>query len=74
MEGSLPATLLMVNKVMAFIFADITEVEDMSGMNTVAQVGIRYLLPYFIKADVSIDHRLRPQIRLSAEYLIFRRV
>jgi hypothetical protein len=74
MEGSLPATLLMVNKVMAFIFADITEVEDMSGMNTVAQVGIRYLLPYFINAEVSIDHRLRPQIRLSAEYLIFRRV
>jgi len=45
MEGPLPATLLMVNKVMAFSFADITEVEDMSGMNTVAQVGIRYLLP-----------------------------
>ncbi len=48
--------------------------DDMSEMNTVAQVGIRYLLPYFINADVSIDHQLRPQIRLSAEYLIFRRV
>jgi hypothetical protein len=46
----------------------------MSGMNTIAQVGIRYLLPYFINAEVSLDHRLRPQIRLSAEYLIFRRV
>ena len=47
--------------------------DDMSEINTVAQVGIRYLLPYFINLDVSIDHQIRPQIRLSAEYLIFSR-
>jgi len=42
--------------------------------NPVGQVGIRYLLPFFINADLSIDHQVRPQLRLSAEYLIFRRV
>ena len=47
--------------------------DDMSDINVVAQVGIRYLLPYFINLDVSIDHQLRPQIRVGAEYLIFSR-
>ncbi len=42
--------------------------------NTVAQVGIRYLLPYFINADFSIDSKIRPQVRFTAEYLIFRRI
>jgi len=43
-------------------------------LNAVGQVGIRYLLPFFINADLSIDHQLRPQLSFSAEYLIFRRV
>ncbi|WP_416864243.1 MAG: multicopper oxidase domain-containing protein [Imperialibacter sp.] len=47
---------------------------DLSQFNTVAQVGVRYLLPYFINADLGIDNQLRPQLRLSSEYLIFRRV
>jgi hypothetical protein len=47
---------------------------NLNKFNTVAQVGIRYLLPYFINADLSIDNQLRPQARFTAEYLIFRRV
>jgi hypothetical protein len=47
---------------------------DLGQFSTVAQIGIRYLLPYFINADLSIDNQLRPQMRFSAEYLIFRRI
>ena len=47
---------------------------DLGQFSTVAQVGIRYLLPYFINADLSVDNQLRPQVRFTAEYLIFRRV
>ena len=47
---------------------------NLNQFNTVAQVGIRYLLPYFINADLSIDNQLRPQAKFTAEYLIFRRV
>jgi len=43
-------------------------------LNAVGQVGIRYLLPFFINADLSLDHQIRPQLSLSAEYLIFRRI
>lgn len=48
--------------------------ESLDQFKAVAQVGIRYLLPYFINADLSIDNQLRPQVRFTAEYLIFRRV
>lgn len=47
---------------------------ELDQFNTVAQVGIRYLLPYFVNADLSIDSKLRPQVRFTAEYLILRRV
>lgn len=47
---------------------------SMNQFNTIAQVGIRYLLPYFINADFSVDNKLRPQVRFTAEYLLFRRL
>lgn len=36
-------------------------------------VGTRYLTPYLFNLDVRIDNKLRPQISLSREILIFPR-
>lgn len=48
--------------------------ESLDNFEAVGQIGVRYLLPYFISSDLSIDNQLRPQIVFSAEYLIFRRI
>lgn len=42
--------------------------------NTVGLVGIKYFTPYRINVDVSVDHQLRPRIRLDRELLLFPRV
>ena len=42
--------------------------------NTVGLVGVKYFTPYRFNVDVSIDHELRPRIRLDRELLIFPRV
>ncbi|WP_341224792.1 multicopper oxidase domain-containing protein [uncultured Arcticibacterium sp.] len=42
--------------------------------NTVGLVGIKYFTPYRINVDVSVDHLLRPRIRLDRELLLFPRV
>ncbi len=42
--------------------------------NTVGLVGVKYFTPYRFHVDVSIDHQLRPRIRLDRELLIFPRV
>lgn len=42
--------------------------------NTVGLVGIKYFTPYRFNADVSIDHQLRPRIRLNRELLLFPRL
>ena len=42
--------------------------------NTVGLVGVKYFTPYRFNVDVSIDHQLRPRIRLDRELLIFPRV
>jgi len=50
------------------------ELEDnLDEINTTAIVGIRYLTPYLFNLDVRIDNKLRPQISLSREILIFPR-
>ena len=38
-----------------------------------AIVGIRYFTPYMFNLDVRIDHKLRPEIRLGREIMIFPR-
>ena len=43
-------------------------------LNTVGLVGVKYFTPYRFNVDVSIDHELRPRIRLDRELLIFPRV
>jgi len=50
------------------------EMEDsLDDLSTTAVVGIRFLTPYLFNLDVRIDNKLRPQIGLSREILIFPR-
>ena len=50
------------------------EVEDsLDEVSTTAIVGLRYLTPYLFNLDVRIDSKLRPQISLSREIMIFPR-
>ena len=42
--------------------------------NTVGLVGIKYFTPYRFNVDVSMDHQLRPRIRLDRELLLFPRL
>ncbi|MDA3943461.1 MAG: multicopper oxidase domain-containing protein [Bacteroidetes bacterium] len=41
--------------------------------NTVGLVGIKYFTPYMFNLDVSIDHQLRPRLRVDKEILLFPR-
>ncbi len=50
------------------------ELEDsLDELSTTAIAGVRYLTPYLFNLDVRIDNKLRPQISLSREILIFPR-
>lgn len=50
------------------------EMEDsLDEISTTAIAGIRFLTPYLFNLDVRIDSKLRPQISLSKEILIFPR-
>lgn len=41
-------------------------------ISTTAIAGIRYFTPYMFNLDVRLDNKLRPQISLSREILVFR--
>lgn len=43
-------------------------------INTVGLAGIKYFTPYMFSLDFSIDHQLRPRIRLDRELLLFPRI
>jgi CopA family copper-resistance protein len=48
------------------------EMEDsLDEISTTAIAGIRFLTPYLFNLDVRVDSKLRPQISLSREILIF---
>ncbi len=50
------------------------ELEDsLDEITTTAIAGVRYLTPYLFNLDVRIDNKLRPQISLSREIMIFPR-
>ena len=50
------------------------EIEDsMDNISTTAVAGIRFLTPYLFNLDARIDSKLRPQISLSREIMIFPR-
>lgn len=42
--------------------------------NTVGLVGLKYFTPYMFNLDLSVDHQLRPRIRLNRELLVFPRI
>lgn len=51
------------------------EIEDsMDDIATTAIAGIRYFTPYMFHLDVRLDNKLRPQISLSRELMIFPRL
>ncbi len=47
--------------------------DSLNEITTTAIAGVRYLTPYLFNLDVRIDSKLRPQISLSREVLIFPR-
>lgn len=50
------------------------EMEDsLDELSTTAIAGVRFLTPYLFNLDVRIDNKLRPQLSLSREILIFPR-
>ena len=42
--------------------------------NTVGLAGVKYFTPYMFNVDMSIDHQLRPRVRVAKEILLFPRV
>ncbi|MCG9971816.1 multicopper oxidase domain-containing protein [Christiangramia crocea] len=51
------------------------EVEDsMEELSTTAIGGIRYFTPYMFSLDLRLDNKLRPQISLAREIMIFSRL
>ncbi|WP_425638630.1 multicopper oxidase domain-containing protein [Algoriphagus yeomjeoni] len=47
--------------------------ESLDEISTTAIVGIRFLTPYLFNLDVRLDHKLRPEIRINREIMIFPR-
>jgi CopA family copper-resistance protein len=48
--------------------------DSFDSINTVVVSGIKYFSPYMFNLDLSIDHQLRPRIRLDREFLLFPRI
>ena len=47
--------------------------KSLEEINTSAIVGVRYLTPYLFSLDVRIDNKLRTEVRLSRELMLFPR-
>jgi len=47
--------------------------DSLDDISTTAIFGVRYLTPYLFNLDVRMDNKLRPQIRLGREIMIFPR-
>ncbi|RMA66512.1 multicopper oxidase domain-containing protein [Ulvibacter antarcticus] len=47
--------------------------DSLDDLEVTAVAGIRYLTPYLFNLDVRVDNKLRPQISLSREIMIFPR-
>lgn len=50
------------------------EHDTLEEISTTAIAGIRYFTPYMFNLDLRVDNKLRPQISISREILLFRRV
>ncbi len=47
--------------------------DSYDNFNTVGLVGVKYFTPYMFIVDVSVDHQLRPRVRVDKEILLFPR-
>ncbi|MGI0106406.1 multicopper oxidase domain-containing protein [Salinimicrobium sp. WS361] len=47
--------------------------DNLDELSTTAVAGVRYFTPYMFNLDVRLDHKLRPQISLSREIMLFPR-
>lgn len=47
--------------------------DSLDELTTTAVVGVRYFTPYMFNLDVRIDSKLRPQIGLKREFMVFPR-
>lgn len=47
--------------------------DSFNELNTVGLIGIKYFTPYMFNLDVSLDHQLRPRLRIDREILLFPR-
>ncbi|MDB2462707.1 multicopper oxidase domain-containing protein [Algibacter sp.] len=61
-------------RVYAGVNTETSTPDSYDAFNTVGLVGIKYFTPYRFNVDVSMDHQLRPRIRLDRELLIFPRI
>ncbi|RAJ10283.1 hypothetical protein LV92_03032 [Arenibacter echinorum] len=61
-------------RVYAGVNTETSSPDSYDTFNTVGLVGVKYFMPYRFNVDVSMDHQLRPRIRLDRELLIFPRV
>ncbi len=50
------------------------EHDNLEEISSTAIAGIRYFTPYMFNLDLRVDNKLRPQISLSREILVFRRI
>ena len=61
-------------RVYAGINTETSTPDSYDTFNTVGLVGVKYFTPYRFNVDVSMDHQLRPRIRLDRELLIFPKI
>lgn len=60
-------------RVYAGINSETSTPDSYDTFNTVGLVGLKYFTPYMFNLDVSMDHQMRPRIRLDRELLLFPR-
>lgn len=61
-------------RVYAGVNTETSTPDSFDTFNTVGLVGVKYFTPYRFNVDVSMDHQLRPRIRLDRELLLFPRL
>lgn len=61
-------------RVYAGVNTETSTLDSYDTFNTVGLVGVKYFTPYRFNVDVSLDHQLRPRIRLDRELLLFPRL
>lgn len=72
-EGTYEYYLYDYLRIFAGVQLENKQEDELDDITTTAVAGIRYLTPYLFNLDVRIDNKLRPQISLSRQLMIFPR-